>query len=177
MTAQFTGVAVAPVFTPDGTDQGRIILTQPGYAQLVVKDANGEDVVVTTITWPGIAVWPAPNTINSANILFRDAVITSSVNENLGITNVNQAAGQMANQANVSAIAACLNGAVALAEADLGQATAISHVYESETTKTASITSSVLLNKGVTFVNQSSGNMANQANNLSLAVALAAPTP
>jgi len=165
MTSQVTGLALYPV---SGTDQGRLILSPPGYAQLIDEDGN----VVTTITWPGIGVWPAPNTINSAGILFRDAVIQSSVNENLGITNVNQAAGQMNNQANVSAIAACLNGAVAIAEADLGQATALSYVYESDTNKTASITSSVLLNKGVTFVNQTSGNMANQANNLSLAVAL-----
>jgi len=129
-------------------------------------------VLIDTIEVPGIRLIAAPNTVDSLAILQRDATITASVDNNVGITNVNQAAGQMANQANVSSIAACLDGSVSLAEADLGQATALSFVYESETLKTAWIGNSVNLNTGVTFVNQSSGNMANQANNLSLAVAV-----
>jgi hypothetical protein len=114
----------------------------------------------------------SPNVVRSVNILFRESAIRLSVNDNIGITNLNQAAGQMNNQANVTAIAACLDGSVALSEADLGQATIQNYVFESFTTKTATINASVNRNTGVTFVNQSSGNMANQANNLSLAVAI-----
>jgi len=108
------------------------------------------------------------NTIRSINILWRESIIQDSVNTNTGITNVNQAAGQMNNQANATALAVCLDGAVALSETDLGQSTILGAVYETNTLKTALIDGSISYNRGVTFVNQTSGNMANQGNALSL---------
>jgi hypothetical protein len=75
---------------------------------------------------------------------------------------------------NATAIAACLGGAVALSEADLGQSTTSSTVTENDVVKTAEITGSVLNNHGVVFVNQTSGILGNQSNVLSLAVALSA---
>jgi hypothetical protein len=113
------------------------------------------------------------NEINSVNILYRDSLIYDSVNDNTGITNVNQAAGQMNNQANATSLAVCRDGSVALSEADLGQAiSGLDSIHEDSTIKLASIDVSVLRNEGVTFVNQSSGNHGNQSNTLSLAVAI-----
>ena len=117
----------------------------------------------------------SPNVVDSTHILFRDSIITGSINHNVGITNVNQAAGQMNNQANATALAVCLDGAIALSETDLGQYSLGNQVYETFTTKTASILGSINENRGVTFVNQTSGNMANQGNALSLSYSQAVP--
>lgn len=112
------------------------------------------------------------NTVEATSILYRESNIVDSINGNAGVTSFNQASGQLNNQMNATAIAACLDGAVALSEADLGQATFGYQVQESGTLKTALIAASVVGNNGVTFVNQSSGNAGNQANVLSLAVSV-----
>jgi hypothetical protein len=123
-----------------------------------------------------------PNIVNSIAILYRDSWLQKSVLDNQGIVGVNQAAGQMNNQANSVSLAVSLLGGVALSEADLGQHTFCGNgVYETATDKTAKIEGSILRNYGVIGVNQSSGNMANQGNNVSMAAALSTvpdlPTP
>jgi hypothetical protein len=121
---------------------------------------------------PGPELIFEPNIINSINILYREADISNSVNWNTGITGVNQGSGQAANQANSVSLAVSLAGGVALSEADLGQHTICGNaVYETNTYKNVAITDSVNNNMGVTHVNQSAGNMANQGNNVSIAVA------
>jgi hypothetical protein len=121
---------------------------------------------------PGPELIFEPNIINSENILYREADISNSVNWNTGITGVNQGSGQAANQANSVSLAVSLAGGVALSEADLGQHTICGNaVYETNTYKNVAITDSVNNNMGVTHVNQSAGNMANQGNNVSVAVA------
>ena len=111
------------------------------------------------------------NTIDSIQILFRDSVITDSVNDNTGLTYVNQATGNMANQANALSVAVSLAPGIALSEADLGQLNAENDVFEFDIIKDSRILRSVNRNDGVTGVNQSSGNMANQANVVSIATA------
>ena len=119
-----------------------------------------------------------PQLVDSVNILFRTSEIFESVIDNVGITNVNQAAGQLNNQANATSLAECLDGSVALSETDLGQATisdpagAVNTVLEVSALKDALIEGSILGNQGITFVNQSSGNLANQGNALGLSVAI-----
>jgi hypothetical protein len=116
------------------------------------------------------------------NIIFRDALIDTSINDNLGIVHVNQATGNMNNQGNALAIGVSLVGdGVALAEADLGQVNCNNTVFESDSevstepgfgiNKTATITDSVINNQGVVGVNQTAGNMANQANVVAIAAA------
>jgi hypothetical protein len=128
------------------------------------------------------------NLVDTVNLLFRDAVISNSINGNLGIVNVNQSAGTANNQANQVAVAISLlddddeaGGGVALAEADLGQVNAFNVVQESDSDPTSTsnpllgINKSVLIdgsingNRGIVNVNQGAGNMANQANNVSAA--------
>lgn len=125
------------------------------------------------------------NTVDTVNLLFRDALIANSINGNRGIVNVNQSPGQMNNQANQVVVAVSLVGTgepgVALSEADLGQVNSFNVAYESDSSpvsgvnpffginKTARIDGSIIGNQGIVNVNQASGNMANQANNVSAA--------
>jgi len=116
------------------------------------------------------------NIVDSGNIIFRDGSITGSISGSTGVVMVNQAPGQMLNQANNVAIAVSLDphGGVALSEADLGQETSNNDNHESEVTKVGDILNSVNGNTGVTLVNQGVGNMSNQANLLSVAAVTAA---
>lgn len=102
------------------------------------------------------------------------ASISGSINDNVGIVNVNQNAGNMNNQGNSEALAVAVNLAgFALSEAALGQVNTnhpseehspFGTVYEYGVDKNASMTDSLNGNVGVGGVNQASGNMANQAN-------------
>ena len=116
------------------------------------------------------------NVVDSDTILFREDRMEGSVSNNLGVAMVNQAAGQMLNQANNVAIAISLDpfGGVALTEGELGQETSNNVNHESDIFKEANILSSVNGNQGVTLVNQGTGNMSNQANLLTVAVTAAA---
>jgi hypothetical protein len=124
----------------------------------------------------------APNTVDTVNLLFRSGTIQGSLNANRGIVHANQAPGNMNNQANALSVAVSLDGGVALSEADLGQVNAFNVVRESDATsglelrvginKRADIIGSINGNTGVVGVNQAVGNMANQANVVSIAAAL-----
>ncbi|MBI3127149.1 MAG: hypothetical protein HYZ11_06065 [Candidatus Tectomicrobia bacterium] len=109
-------------------------------------------------------------TINDPNFGHLKATITGSVNTNSGIVGVNQNAGSMNNQSNTLALAVAPGGSVALSESDLGQVNAFNEVVEVETVKRDLITGSVNGNTGVVQVNQSTGNMNNQASAVSMSV-------
>jgi len=111
------------------------------------------------------------NRVNSINILFREALIADSVNFNIGIAHVNQSPGNMNNQANAVSFALSQAPGVALSEADLGQFNTGNVVTENNVLKTAQISGSVVGNTGMVGVNQSSGNMANQANIVAVGMA------
>lgn len=102
---------------------------------------------------------------------FRTASIAGSINENTGVTTVNQAPGVLSNQLNAIAVAVAGDFGVALSEADLGQFSDDNFVDQFFTDYSATISSSVNNNSGVTAVNQSAGNMANQANVLAVSAA------
>jgi hypothetical protein len=108
------------------------------------------------------------NTIYTVNIVKRDALITKSVNNNSGITAVNQSVGNINNQANAISIAASRKVGVALSDVALGQVNAGNKTTEYKVAKSAQITGSVNANQGITAVNQTAGNMANQSNVVSL---------
>lgn len=117
------------------------------------------------------------NEVKTVNILFRSAEINNSFNSNTGLIFGNQSAGNMNNQANVLSIAFSLaDNGVALSEADLGQVNANNIVGEASLeggdlgiNKLATVSGSLNGNTGVVGVNQSVGNMANQANIVSVA--------
>jgi len=95
-----------------------------------------------------------------------------------GITGVNQASGSMNNQANGVSVAVSLatpgGGGIALSEADLGQFSSGNTAISFATGSSATITG--VTSSGITGVNQSSGNMNNQANVVSVAVATSRST-
>jgi hypothetical protein len=121
------------------------------------------------------------NLVDTVNLLFRDGAITNSLNNNSGVVHVNQAPGNMNNQANALSVGVSLAAGVALSEADLGQINTFNTVRESDATsgsffrvginKNANIGDSINGNRGVVGVNQAVGNMANQANVVSVAAA------
>jgi hypothetical protein len=121
----------------------------------------------------------SPNFVDTINILFRDGLIENSLNDNTGIVHANQAPGNMNNQANAASVAVSLDAGVALSEADLGQINTNNVVRESDASggsvgihKSAVVRGSINGNTGIVGVNQAVGNMANQANVVSVAAAL-----
>jgi hypothetical protein len=122
------------------------------------------------------------NIQDATNLLEKSAEITDSFNLNNGVVHANQSAGNMNNQANALAMAVGFGeGGVTIAEADLGQLNTVQNVWESGAekgdvdgfvNKFVTIDSSVNGNAGVVGVNQSAGNMANQANVVSFAVVI-----
>jgi hypothetical protein len=119
------------------------------------------------------------NRVETANVLFRNAAVENSFLNNSGIIHGNQSAGTMNNQANALSLAVSLaDNGVALSEADLGQFNMWNAVGESDTgnqnvgiNKLARIggsSGSFNGNTGVIGFNQSVGNLANQANVVSL---------
>lgn len=112
------------------------------------------------------------NDVDSINIEFREATLDHSVNHNLGLTQVNQAVGNMANQANAISLALSMVPGVALSEADLGQVNKHNDVIEKEVVKNVVSDHSINHNTGITQVNQTGGNNANQANVVSFAAAI-----
>jgi hypothetical protein len=110
------------------------------------------------------------NTINTRNVPFRDAVIRASVNDNSGVTQVNQSSGNINNQANGMSLAFTFYNGIALSDVALGQWNAGNSVEERNVSKFALIAGSVKDNTGVTQVNQTAGVLANQSNTVSLAV-------
>jgi len=110
------------------------------------------------------------------------ASIEGSINDNSGVVGVNQNAGNMNNQLNALAMAVGLGAKFALSEASLGQFNTANFVDEIETVKTNLISFSVNGNSGIVGVNQTTGNMNNQASLVSMAVltstvAITLPTP
>lgn len=100
----------------------------------------------------------------------RSATIQDSISGNSGVVGVNQNSGNMNNQLNKVALAVGPGSHVALSEAALGQVNAGNSVTEIETFRFNTINGSVNNNDGIVGVNQSSGNMNNQASVVSMAV-------
>lgn len=132
------------------------------------------------------------NLDDATNLLEKSGLIFNSLNDNDGIVHANQSAGNMANQANSLAMAVGFGeGGVSIAESDLGQHNTFNFVRESGEDKEGvdgfinkhvTIADSVNGNSGVVGINQTAGNMANQANVVSFAVvigqnAVEVPTP
>jgi hypothetical protein len=109
--------------------------------------------------------------INLAGVALSEAALGQvNINpDNTGIINVNQNAGNMNNQSNGVSAAVGIGALVALSDADLGQLNSGNHVDEFETVKVGSINGSVNGNTGIVNVNQSTGNMNNQGNVVSIA--------
>ena len=94
------------------------------------------------------------------------------MNNNSGLTMVNQNTGAANNQNNTVSLALGKDATVALAEADLGQFNSGNTLSEYCPDKSSTIAKSVNGNTGITTVNQTSGNMNNQATTISISGAV-----
>jgi len=121
------------------------------------------------------------NIVDTVNIVFRDAILSGSVIGNVGITAVNQSAGNINNQANGISIAVSLSNGIALADTALGQfnqgnLSGVNDEHppagqtERNVSKQTLMSGSISGNIGITQVNQAAGNFANQSNTVTLAV-------
>jgi hypothetical protein len=142
-------------FTPPPPEQPPPPTQHPGNGGFADSQVAGEQIITS-------------NLVKSINIAFRDALITNSIQGNVGITAVNQAAGNINNQSNATSIAVSLQNGVALSDAALGQFVVNNVHNESNVSKHAFTTGSISQNIGVTQVNQSAGNLGNQSNVLSV---------
>ena len=161
-------------------------MNNQGNAVSVAVDVGGGEIPELNLEVPGFAESQAhaeqqnfDNLAEAVNLIFRDAIITDSFNDNTGVVGFNQSPGNMNNQVNLVSLAIALTDTgVALSEADLGQFNLGNTVLESDSEgfdpgigihKSATMTGSLNGNTGIVGVNQSAGNMANQANVASLA--------
>jgi len=169
MTNQGNQIALA-IATPQ-------TVAGPTQAVVLNSQSEAEQINRDNAVWHGEAPSDDPEAQSLVDGANQSATITDSINGNIGITNVNQNAGNMNNQANSEALAVAVSLAgVALSEAALGQVNSnpenengFPAVFEFGVTKEATMTGSLNGNTGVGGVNQAAGNMANQANIFSLA--------
>jgi hypothetical protein len=98
-----------------------------------------------------------------------DATLTNAFNQNQGVFMGNQNAGNINSQHNVLALAVADSAIWALSDAGLNQVNAGNVALEGNTVKRDQIVNSVNNNTGVVMINQSVGNMNNQATVVSVA--------
>lgn len=120
-------------------------------------------------SFPGIGDVASSTEIDDNNFHIR-AEVFDFMTGNFGITQANQNAGQNNNQHNAAALAVGVDAAVALAEGDLGQVSALNdRTLDVATFKRDEIDASVLGNSGLTAFNQAVGHNNNQATVISIA--------
>lgn len=149
-------------------NQANVVAVAVSDAGTVYSDAssaltqkNSGNTVVSS-TWINDQIFPTV-------VPTKTAWIQDSINGNSGVMNINQNAGNMNNQFNGVSMAIATEAVVALSEADLGQFNVGNSVTETNTVKFDLIDNSVNGNSGVTTVNQTTGNMNNQATVVSFA--------
>jgi hypothetical protein len=165
VSVAWANVGGGPGTTPPGTEPG-----DPNNTGHANSQVAGEQILGNGRTNEGTPETGQGNTVYTINVPFRDADITNSVNNNSGITQVNQSAGNINNQANGMSLAFTFYNGIALSDTALGQWNAGNNVEEHNVSKFANINGSVNDNTGVTQVNQTAGTLANQSNVVSLAV-------
>jgi hypothetical protein len=147
-----------------------VSVTQAFFAESMIEVE--QYTINNSVTTDGTATFDGQVAFTHAN---KAAFITGSINDNVGITQVNQSAGNANNQLNAVDIGIGANSAVALSEAALGQTNTGNLTDEVATVRTSQMVGSVNNNAGITSVNQTSGNMNNQATVISIAGAITAP--
>lgn len=184
MNNQGNNVAVAvdigrPPPPPPGGPGGQEAPGPQGFAEAQAHTDQRNGITDLAVNDGEVTFDPAGNIVDAINLVFRSGDITNSVKSNTGIALINQAPGNMNNQANNLSMALGFPEAfgVALAEADLGQVDAYNRVLEAGDgfqpeigiNKRANIAGSITGNSGIVGVNQGVGNMANQSNTMAVA--------
>ena len=152
----FDAAAVAPTGT-------KIVNGDVAKAEAYVEQLNTRNAAYD--------IEASPFTPPDSNILlpFIQATISHSVNNDTGVFMVNQNAGNMNSQHNALAAAVGDNTFTALSDAGLNQVNEGNLSFDINTVKSDLITDSVNSDTGIVAVNQSVGNMNNQATVISVA--------
>jgi len=106
----------------------------------------------------------------SADLSTRTDLITGSFTGVIGIIGVNQASGNINNQDNAASMAVGSTSVLAISEADLGLVNGGNTATYLATTRTDTLTGVFGTAAGIVGVNQSSGDMNNQANVASISI-------
>jgi hypothetical protein len=108
-------------------------------------------------------------TLGSRNAPPIDATVNNSYNDNVGVFMGNQNSGNINSQHNVLALAVADSAVWALSDAGLNQVNSGNVALETNSVKRDQVINSMNANTGIVMVNQSVGNMNNQATVVSVA--------
>ena len=144
-------------------NQGNVASVSITSSETAFTDANA---AATQLNAGNLSVTTVPLDIDNFN---KQSLIQDSINGNSGIIHVNQNAGDMNNQLNITSAAFGEGSVVALADSQLGQFNTGNLVFDVNTQKRDRILGSVNGNTGIVNVNQSSGKFNNQATMVSFA--------
>ena len=145
--------------TPDGS-----VGLADGQAAL--EQSNANNVINAPILGGGLDGETGGDTV-VASLAVLYAAIDGSINQNVGVTAVNNSAAVMQNQTHALAMAVSLVPGVALSDADLEQAISENASPTVDGARSASALGSMNGNPGITVVNNSAGMLGNQASVIS----------
>jgi hypothetical protein len=160
-----TGIGQLNQDTGNFANQGNVVSAGVDFGKDAFANAEAYTEQLTfgnTVTHREGSVAPRPNPPI-------DAVITGSLLNNAGVFMANQNSGNVNSQHNVLALAVADSAVWALSDAGLNQVNAGNSAFETNSVKRDIITGSVNSNTGIVMVNQSVGNMNNQATVVSIA--------
>jgi len=111
------------------------------------------------------------NTLNAEGFTRSNTIQDNAFNGLSGVIGVNQSAGNMNSQNNITCISTGGNPVVSLSHADLGMISGQNTVFEAGVSKIDTISSFAFEGvSGIVSINQSSGNMNNQVNMINISV-------
>jgi hypothetical protein len=176
MTNQANVVSVAVTASPSALTDAQAAIEQINVLNFAVNEGG-----IPTAAEPAVPDDMADGedgTLTARVGVERRLAVQDSMNNNDGIVLLNVNAGDMNNQGNSVALAvgegpsedaAGEGGFVALSETDLGQVNTFNTVIEDQTISESRIVGSMNSGSGIVGINQSSGNLNNQASSVSIA--------
>jgi hypothetical protein len=160
-----TGIGQLNQDTGNFANQGNVISAGLDFGKDAFANAEGYVEQITS----GNNVFHSEGSVALRSNPPIDAVITGSFNTNEGVFMGNQNSGNVNSQHNVLALAVADSAVWALSDAGLNQVNAGNVAFETNSVKRDLITNSVNGNTGIVMINQSVGNMNNQATVVSVA--------
>lgn len=151
--------------TGNFANQGNVISAGLDFGKDAFANAEAYAEQITS----GNSVFHSEGTVAPRDNPPIDAVVTNSFNTNQGVFMGNQNSGNVNSQHNVLALAVADSAVWALSDAGLNQVNSGNVAFETNSVKRDLITNSVNGNTGIVMVNQTVGNMNNQATVVSVA--------
>jgi hypothetical protein len=151
--------------TGNFANQGNVISAGLDFGKDAFANAEAYAEQITS----GNNVFHSEGTLGSRTAPPIDATINNSFNDNVGVFMGNQNSGNVNSQHNVLALAVADSAVWALSDAGLNQVNAGNVALETNSVKRDQIVNSMNANTGIVMINQSVGNMNNQATVVSIA--------